>query len=201
MAGKPSSQQNILQAALDVFADAGYDSGSLHTIAARVGIKTPSIYAHFQSKADLFNRVLEQALNSWESQVRQIFGKFQAEPDLKRSLNLILQEFIQTLVGTPAYRFWARVFTQPPPFLSAQELSRLREMDNLLGSLLVEHCTTRLPQNTNTAETEIFCTSLIFFVLGIMSYGELMPPENMKRLIERGVQFHLRALGAKEYHA
>jgi AcrR family transcriptional regulator len=50
----PGRKGEILDAAVVVFADKGYDAGSLREIAERVGVSEPAIYRHFASKEDLF---------------------------------------------------------------------------------------------------------------------------------------------------
>lgn len=54
-------QGEILDAALAVFADRGYDGGTMRQIASRVGVSEPAIYRHFASKEALFERFVEMA--------------------------------------------------------------------------------------------------------------------------------------------
>lgn len=58
----------ILEISADLFAHKGYDSVSVHEIAAAVGIKESSLYNHFKSKAGiletLFELFIEQAPES-----------------------------------------------------------------------------------------------------------------------------------------
>lgn len=53
-----AKRQAIIDAAGEVFAAAGYRSGSLREIAARVGISEAGIFHHFSSKAKLLDAVL-----------------------------------------------------------------------------------------------------------------------------------------------
>ncbi|MFF2092512.1 TetR/AcrR family transcriptional regulator [Paenibacillus sp. NPDC058174] len=55
-----STSEKIIQAALTMFADSGYEGTSMSEIAKAVGIKTPSIYAHFKSKEQLFLQLTEE---------------------------------------------------------------------------------------------------------------------------------------------
>lgn len=50
----------ILDAALSVFAERGYESGSLREIAERVGVSEPALYRHFASKEALFSAIIER---------------------------------------------------------------------------------------------------------------------------------------------
>lgn len=54
--------ERICKAALEHFSVYGYDGSSLNTIATSVGIKKPSLYAHFHNKDDLFFSCLDVAI-------------------------------------------------------------------------------------------------------------------------------------------
>ena len=45
-----NTRQRILNAALELFAQYGYEAVSVGQIAEAVGIKAPSLYKHFKSK-------------------------------------------------------------------------------------------------------------------------------------------------------
>ena len=51
--GEKSTKDKIFDAALDLFAERGYDGVSIRDIAAAVGIKESSIYKHYASKAEI----------------------------------------------------------------------------------------------------------------------------------------------------
>ena len=55
-------RERILQAAIQVFSEEGFDHTSIRTIAARAEVTNPSIYYHFESKEGLFLAVLNEAL-------------------------------------------------------------------------------------------------------------------------------------------
>jgi AcrR family transcriptional regulator len=48
-----STRERILDVALDLFTDQGFDGTSMREIAGRLGITKPSIYYHFASKEDV----------------------------------------------------------------------------------------------------------------------------------------------------
>lgn len=60
----------IVSAALEVFAEAGYDRASMRAVAKAAGITTPVLYDHFASKADLYAALVETEADSliatWE---------------------------------------------------------------------------------------------------------------------------------------
>ena len=49
----------ILDAALAVFSEKGYDGGTMRDIARRVGVTEPALYRHFAGKEELFLTLLE----------------------------------------------------------------------------------------------------------------------------------------------
>jgi AcrR family transcriptional regulator len=56
------TRERILDAAEALFADRGFDATALRDVAARVGIRTPSLYNHFPSKEALYAAVLERTV-------------------------------------------------------------------------------------------------------------------------------------------
>jgi AcrR family transcriptional regulator len=53
----------IEQAAMSVFAERSYLGASIDEIARRAGVSAPVIYDHFESKLDLYRRLLERTRN------------------------------------------------------------------------------------------------------------------------------------------
>jgi len=51
---EPGRKGEILDAALEVFSERGYNGGSMREIAGRVGVSEPALYRHFSGKEDVF---------------------------------------------------------------------------------------------------------------------------------------------------
>jgi AcrR family transcriptional regulator len=62
MEGIMSTKEKILDAALTLFAENGYDGTSVEQIANIVGIKAPSLYKHYKGKEDILNALIDSAL-------------------------------------------------------------------------------------------------------------------------------------------
>ncbi|MHC5251208.1 TetR/AcrR family transcriptional regulator [Listeria kieliensis] len=56
------SKETLKKAALTLFSEKGYDGTALSEIAKRAGIKTPSIYAHFESKEELYLTIYREVM-------------------------------------------------------------------------------------------------------------------------------------------
>ena len=53
------TKERLIKAALDLFSENGYEGTSVDQIAKAVGIKTPSIYAHFKGKEELLGAIID----------------------------------------------------------------------------------------------------------------------------------------------
>ena len=65
-----STKEKILDAALTLFAENGYDGTSVEQIARIVGIKAPSLYKHYKGKEDILNALIDSA----ETWYEEMFG-------------------------------------------------------------------------------------------------------------------------------
>jgi AcrR family transcriptional regulator len=69
-------RETILQAATEVFAEAGYQAGKMSDIAARVGVSEPVVFQNFGSKAALYAAVLERAAAEVRGLLEEVSGEF-----------------------------------------------------------------------------------------------------------------------------
>ena len=61
-----STKEKILDAALTLIAENGYDGTSVEQIASIVGIKAPSLYKHYKGKEDILNALIDSAEERYE---------------------------------------------------------------------------------------------------------------------------------------
>ncbi len=66
------TKQKILNKALELFSEKGYDSVSVGEIAKAVGIKAPSLYNHFPSKQAIFDAIVESTAAQYEADTDKI---------------------------------------------------------------------------------------------------------------------------------
>lgn len=60
------TKKKILDTALKLFSDRGYDSVSMDEIAKAVGIKAPSLYNHFSGKKAIFDAIVKEISAEYE---------------------------------------------------------------------------------------------------------------------------------------
>ncbi len=94
-----STRENILDVALDLFTDQGFDGTSMREIAERLHITKPSIYYHFDSKEEILlalhmrqhefakaalSRLADQpiTLEAWGSALNELLGQMAAQRKL-----------------------------------------------------------------------------------------------------------------------
>ncbi len=61
LSDRRETRDRILDAALEVFSERGFDGATVRQIAAKVGVSDPALYAHFKSKQEIFETLLKQA--------------------------------------------------------------------------------------------------------------------------------------------
>lgn len=66
------TKQKILDKALELFSQRGYDAVSVGEIAKAVGIKAPSLYNHFPGKQAIFDAIVESAAAQYEADTDKI---------------------------------------------------------------------------------------------------------------------------------
>ncbi len=66
------TKQKILDKALELFAEQGYDAVSVGQIAEAVGVKAPSLYNHFPSKRAIFDALVASTAARYEADTDRI---------------------------------------------------------------------------------------------------------------------------------
>lgn len=72
---KGNTRERILAAALDLFAIKGYEGTTIDDIAAKVGIKGPSIYKYLKGKADLFRALVEKTDSEYNAGMDKVLSE------------------------------------------------------------------------------------------------------------------------------
>lgn len=63
------SRQRILDAAVEIAGERGYEGTSIAAVSAKCGLPASSIYWHFKDKDDLIGAVIERSFDTWLSAV------------------------------------------------------------------------------------------------------------------------------------
>lgn len=83
------TRENILQQALKLFSEKGYQETGMREIATAVGIKAPSIYKHFQSKEAILRELLD---DHGPSRMTQLLTEIEGFDDATSLVNGLVAE-------------------------------------------------------------------------------------------------------------
>ena len=89
--------QELLEAAVRVFAQHGYRAARLEQVAEAAGVTKGTIYYYFRNKEDLFRQAIEHSRRSQHARLDTMFADHQAS--LAERLRLVLTEAWRDLSG------------------------------------------------------------------------------------------------------
>lgn len=115
------TKDRILDEALTLFAENGYDGTGVDQIAERVGIKAPSLYKHFKGKEDILNALIDSAEAYYEAS----FGSLEHIGNLPENKD----EFIQMALGKIAFTMHDPMIRKIRMFLIQEQFRNERLAD------------------------------------------------------------------------
>ena len=96
----------IAEAAVEVFAERGYDSVNMEDIASRAGVSRPVLYDHFASKKELYLYLLHQQRDQVVAYVQGVSGK---TPSLEGRIRAAIDGFFAYVEAHPTT--WRLLFS------------------------------------------------------------------------------------------
>lgn len=91
-----ATKDKILDEALTLFSENGYDGTGVEQIAEKVGIKAPSLYKHYRGKEDILNALIDSA----EARYEEYFGSEQHIGKLPESSEAFIRVTIERIMFT-----------------------------------------------------------------------------------------------------
>ena len=136
----PTTADRIKQAALTMFTESGYEGAALSEIAKAVGIKTPSIYAHYKSKEQLFLQLIKEVIAEERKQYMELLQAIAQEP-IKDQVYRLFEFFTDLKHITTGQAFLKRTILVPPRHLRDQLRDDFMRYENELteGIAVVLH--------------------------------------------------------------
>ncbi len=113
-----STKERILDAALSLFAENGYNGTSVEQIAGIVGIKAPSLYKHFKGKEDILNALIDSA----EVRYEEMFGSEKHIGKIPESR----EEFIKVTMGRISFTMRDPIIRKTRKFLVQEQFRNER---------------------------------------------------------------------------
>ena len=133
--GRPGYDlESVLQAAVEVFNERGYDGASMEDLSKRLGIAKSAIYHHISGKEDLLRMALDRALDGWSAAAER--ARALDAPAIDR-LEMLVRGTVAVLEAQlPYVTLLLRVRGNSEVERAA--LKRRRSFDRLVASLVEE---------------------------------------------------------------
>jgi TetR/AcrR family transcriptional regulator, mexJK operon transcriptional repressor len=131
-----STNEKILQAALAVFLEVGFERANLDKIAAQAGVTKPTVYSHFGSKVGLLQAVAQQQA---QQAITQFSPNLKSTGNVRRDLTGFAKSFLTNTLHPDAIRVhrFAIVEAMTHPELVAPLLSAgPKKLDEALQNYL-----------------------------------------------------------------
>lgn len=155
----PPTASRIQDAALIRFAAQGFAEASMVEIASDVGIKKPSVYAHFKSKDELYLSLIPIVVAAELEHARAVFVGGE-------TIKAQIQEYLRDLQLRPSEsahgHFWLRALWFPPVHLHDQVMAFMHKFLNEL-ELIIKNAlesSPLVPNDHNLSATTLTLTCM-----------------------------------------
>lgn len=119
-------RERIIHTSIELFAVHGYEGTTLSSIAKEVGIKKPSLYAHFDSKEHIFLTAINESTKSYFQGIKKALVKIEETSAEKKLKEFLIKHLEFTLTKMGESQFYYRFVFFPPPFFE-DEIQQIKE--------------------------------------------------------------------------
>ena len=169
-------KDEILDKALELFANKGYFGTSMDDIAKAVGIKKASLYSHYSGKEGIFTAVFNSILEDYSIFIYDLTS-FDEKTNYVEKLTGIFSGYIKNCKNNNKMLFWDRYYYYPPEYLKDYILNKTYEIE----MLFMKKITTIIEQGikngyiSNKSSNDIalsFYYMMIGFAMTVKFYDE-----------------------------
>ena len=126
------TKEKILNVSLKLFSSKGYSGTSMNEIAEIVGIKKPSLYFHFKSKAEIFTKLFELVVNDHMVEVKKLLNRIK-DYSTKEKLYGFFKGYLEYCKESDYIEFWNRMYYFPPGKFQNEIYKRTAEVECNMG--------------------------------------------------------------------
>jgi AcrR family transcriptional regulator len=151
----------IIEAALQLFLERGYDNTPLSAVAEQLGLTKAGVYHHFATKEDLLFMAHRRTM---ERQLIPLLAEADAEPDPEKRLRKFIFEHARTLALEPTTGLLIREARRLEPKHLAEIKKSWRRGLNLVRDSIAEL------QASGRCRTDINATQAAFAAIGMTNW-------------------------------
>jgi AcrR family transcriptional regulator len=141
---EPGRKGQILESAMDVFDEYGYDGGSMREIASRVGVRESALYRHFPGKEAILKTLIRVVGTRARDEALLLLGSLKGDDIHAEVLSVIRNRRQAVRIYGPLLRLMLPVAARNPELLvdfrrdilgpaSVKILAKVAELDVALG--------------------------------------------------------------------
>ncbi len=128
-----NSRQKIINAAIDLFYEYGYQKASLRDLSRKVGLTQAAIYYHFRNKEEILYTIIEKSSNDLYFTLKScLSGKKDAVEELRDAI-------IQHILSIKHGRKGAKIIIEDKRFLSGELNKLVKEKERAVFYLYKNH--------------------------------------------------------------
>lgn len=158
---KSVTRQEIINAAIDMFYEFGYQKASLRDIADRVGVTQAAIYYHFRNKEEILYTIIEKFSNDIFFTIKSaLSGKGTPVEKLREAI-------CQHISSIKTEKKGAKIIIEDKKFLSGELNKLVKEKEKVIYNLYKNHLG-ELQKNREINECDL--TVATFGILGMINW-------------------------------
>lgn len=192
----PERRQQLIDVAVRLFAERGFDATTTAGIAAAAGVSEPILYRHFRSKQDLFVAIVTEVTRKTQQHWRDLMANITDPAHALYAISVEWPSHLQQTRDEHAVIHNAMVTSKDPEVLAVLR-QHFREMEAFFTELV------RRGQELGTFKVQDIKTA----VWWLMSYGigytfmlvSLGPPAGFEFV--KGIELNMLTLGASPLNA
>ncbi len=155
------TRQQIINAAVDLFYEYGYEKASLHEIASKVGISQAAIFYHFRNKEQILYTIIEAVSDKLTLTLRSCLSG-NGDP-LEKLRNAIFQHIFSIKMN----RKGAKIIIEDKRFLSGKLNKQVKEKEKVIYRLYKNQLM-KLQKEKRIRQCDL--TAVTFTILGMINW-------------------------------
>lgn len=156
-----TTRQQIINAAIDLFYENGFEKASLRDIASKVGITQAAIYYHFRSKEEILHTIIETSSNELFFNLKSCFS------GNRDPLEKLREAIFQHIISIKTNRKGAKIIIEDKRFLGGELNKLVKEKEKTVFNLYKNHLQ-ELQRDLKIKDCDL--TTAAFGILGMINW-------------------------------
>ncbi|MEW9854387.1 TetR/AcrR family transcriptional regulator [Novosphingobium sp. M1R2S20] len=196
--GRPSlSNEELLDKALDLFLEKGFEGTSIDAITAAAGMAKRTVYARYGDKTRLFKAALSRAIDEWIVPVERL--RALEQEDFEQTLVLIGDTLVANVLSPAGLRLLRLTNAESvrTPEISAENVrSGTAPTLDYLAGLLERRLQLPAPHAQEAAQA--FLNLIVAGPANSAAWGQVLDPGSVERQTRFGVRLFLHGIAAPQ---